>query len=62
MKKIYNLLEWFNGFSFRFFLVFGGWFFALIIVPIAIFVLFLITVSWIFLGSERSWKEFRTTD
>ena len=63
MKKlkqvIHNFLDWFNGFSFRFFLVIGGWFLFLTVGVLTIVFIFLITISWIFIGEDRSWEEFK---
>jgi len=58
-KKLSKGLDWLNGFSFRFFMVFLGGPILLILGAIALFVMACISVSWIFLGTSNSLTELR---
>ena len=63
MKKITNdltkILDWLNGFSFRFLAVLFGSIFGAIIGGIALIVVFISSVVWVFTGKDKSWAEFK---
>ena len=58
-NKLVRGLNWLNGFSFRFFVVFLGGPIMLIIGAISLFIMACISITWIFLGSTKSIEELR---
>ena len=53
--KISKSLNWLNGFSFRFFVVFSG----IIIGSLIIIVIFFLLIFWIFFSSDQSFKDLK---